>query len=152
MLHVSHWPLYCNQQVLLDVQSIRNDYTKCTRENKKRLYKIPKPRLDHFLLRFLFFVLRVWKFWGNFLALYSRSCNDVFKDYFVIYENANFHNWFSQPYNDWIEGWAKLCLGRYSIQIFAKPLKTIFLKVDLTSLNKLQICRILPYFLCKQNR
>ena len=38
---------------------LRNDYTKCTRENKKRLYKIPKPRLDHFLLRFLFFVLRV---------------------------------------------------------------------------------------------
>ena len=30
--------------------------------------------------------------------------------------------------------------GKYSV------LKTIFLKVDLTDLNKTQICRILPYF------
>ena len=33
-----------------------------------------------------------------------------------------------------------------------KPLKTIFLKVDLRGLNKTQIWRFLPYFFCKQNR
>ena len=68
---------------------------------------------------------------------------------------CNFVNWTCGCLSIMVFWISKIYIDTWIVVLFKWlqiSLKTIYFKVDLTNLNKPQICRFLPYFFCKQNR